>query len=209
MTLNITPQDNIKELISELRSQLEILHHQVKAKCKDCLETDDMEGLRSMTLSMELVAKHNLSLDQIHLAVQEILRLLNPKKQSIESFLESSNYRQIRVQVTQGMINQNMITMSEARKKGLILLSEKMEIMPIPSGKLFETEICNPGVKLKARSAVKHFFETAGVKAGDFIVFDEVDRNSWKLYKELTIETSGKIKTSPADGHEKFIKVNS
>jgi hypothetical protein len=209
MTSNITPQDSIKELISELRSQLEMLHHQVKAKCKECLENDDMEGLRSMTLSMELVAKQNLSLDQVHLAVQEILRLIDPKKKSIESFLESSNYRQIRVQVTQGMINQNMITMSEARKKGQIFLSEKMEIMPIPSGKLFETEICNPGVKLKARSAVKHFFETAGVKAGDFIVFDEVDRNSWKLYKESNIGASEKIQSISANGYEKFLKGNS
>jgi hypothetical protein len=116
--------------------------------------------------------------------VQEILRLLHPKEPRIESLLEKPGYRQIRVRVTQGMINQNMITMSEARKKGLILLSEKMTIMPIPAAKLFETEVCNPGVKLKARSAVKHFFESAGVKAGDFIVLDEVDRNSWKLYKE-------------------------
>lgn len=91
--------------------------------------------------------------------------------------------REIAVEISQGMINQNLLTLTDAVKKGLIRLSEKMVIETLPSGNTFETELMANGNKLRERGKIGKFYREAAVRAGDAIVLREVTPGRWQLRK--------------------------
>src|SRR6266699_2755606 len=91
--------------------------------------------------------------------------------------------REISVEVSQGMINQNLLTLTDPMKRGRIRAGEEMEIEALPSGERFKSVVLEIGNKLQERGAVGRFYRKAGVHAGDYIVMREVSQGQWQLLK--------------------------
>jgi len=91
--------------------------------------------------------------------------------------------RQLLIEVTQGMINQNLLTVTEPLKRGQIRIGEELIIEAMPSGERFKTVVMGSGNKLQERGCVGKFYRQAGVKSGDYIMLREISRGQWQLSK--------------------------
>ncbi len=111
------------------------------------------------------------------------------------AYVSTKGLRTIVVEVTEGMIRQNLLTLTPARKKGQVRLGEKFSIT-LSDGKSFETDLCNPGNRLRERSIIRWFYETEKVKAGEEVALLEVERGKWKLLRGDHPEAAGFIPKS-------------
>ena len=91
--------------------------------------------------------------------------------------------RQLPIEVTQGMINENLLTLSRHVKSGKIKVGEQLIIEPLPSGKLFQTVLLRQGKKLRERGKIASFYRAANVKAGDYVLLTEISPGRWTLKK--------------------------
>ena len=99
--------------------------------------------------------------------------------------------RELLIEVSQGMINQNLLTLTEPLKRGQIRTGEELVVEALPSGERFKTQVMTNGNKLQERGAIGKFYRAAGVQAGDFVVLREVSRGSWQLLKSQNPPFSG------------------
>jgi hypothetical protein len=95
----------------------------------------------------------------------------------------SGAIRELVIEVTQGMINQNLLTLSDHMRRGTIRSGEKLNIEAQPSGDRFETELLASGNKLRERGRIAGFYRDAGVRAGDCVVLRELTPGHWQLKK--------------------------
>jgi hypothetical protein len=107
---------------------------------------------------------------------------INPSAVSINQPTKAI-IRQLPIEVTQGMINENLLTLARHVQKGKIKVGEQLVIEPLPSGSSFQTVLLRQGKKLRARGQVASFYRTANVKAGDYVVLTEVTQGRWTLKK--------------------------
>ncbi|MFZ1221171.1 MAG: hypothetical protein WAO00_17905 [Chthoniobacterales bacterium] len=91
--------------------------------------------------------------------------------------------RELPIEVTGGMIRQNLLTLTKHTKQRRIAIGEDLTIESQPSGERFRTELLLKGNKLQERGAVARFYRDAGVKEGDFVVLTEVAPKQWTLKK--------------------------
>jgi hypothetical protein len=91
--------------------------------------------------------------------------------------------RTLEIEVTQGMINQNLLTLTHHVKRGKIQPGENLVIETLPGGEKFQTELLSNGNKLRERGAIARFYKEAGIRAGDFAVLTEVAPQRWTLRK--------------------------
>ena len=93
--------------------------------------------------------------------------------------------RELPVEVTQGMLNQNLLTLTTHVKRGRIKTGENLTIEAHPSGERLQTDLMTNGNKLRERGAIGRFYREAGVHEGDFVVLTEVTPGRWTLKKAL------------------------
>jgi hypothetical protein len=91
--------------------------------------------------------------------------------------------RHIEIEVTQGMINQNLLVLTEWVNRGVINVGETLAIECLPSGERFSTDVIEQGKKLRERGAIGRFYATAHVRAGDRVRLSEFAPLRWKLEK--------------------------
>jgi hypothetical protein len=91
--------------------------------------------------------------------------------------------RELLIEVSQGMINQNLLTLTEPLKRGQIRIGEELIIEAMPSGERFKTQVMTNGNKLQERGAIGRFYREAGVSAGDRVILREMSRGNWRLLK--------------------------
>jgi hypothetical protein len=100
--------------------------------------------------------------------------------------------RELPVEVTQGMIRQNLLTLTEHVKRGRIQPGETLQVEVQPSGERFRTDLVVNGNKLRERGAVGRFYREAGVQAGDFVVLTETAAHTWTLQKAAPGQYQGR-----------------
>lgn len=105
-----------------------------------------------------------------------------PAPKSTESKL-NGGLRELPVEVTQGMINQNLLTLTEHVKRGRIKAGEELLVEAEPSEERFRTDLVGNGNKLRERGAIARFYRDAGVRAGEMVVLTETAPQRWKLRK--------------------------
>lgn len=111
-------------------------------------------------------------------------RALRNGSQSSTAFVGTLGaIRELAVHVTQGMINQNLLTLTEPVKRGKIRVGERLSIEAIPSGDRFHTELLAIGNKLQERGRIGKFYRDAGVHAGDVVLLIELTPGQWQLKK--------------------------
>jgi hypothetical protein len=94
--------------------------------------------------------------------------------------------RELAVPVTQGNINQNLLTLTEPVKRGKIRIGESLSIEALPSGDRFQTELLAIGNKLQERGKIGKFYRDASVRAGDVVLLTEITPGQWQLKKRPT-----------------------
>jgi hypothetical protein len=93
----------------------------------------------------------------------------------------SGGGRELIVEVSEGMINQNLLTLTPHVKRNTIKVGEALDIEPLPSGDRFQTELLASGNKLRERGRIARFYRDAGVRAGDSVVLSEIAPGHWRL----------------------------
>ena len=91
--------------------------------------------------------------------------------------------RRIEVEITQGMINQNLLVLTDSVNRGIVNIGETLSIECMPSGERFSTEVIEQGKKLRERGAIGRFYATARVRAGDTVRMSENGTRRWRLEK--------------------------
>ena len=99
--------------------------------------------------------------------------------------------RELPVEVTQGMINQNLLTLTDHVRWGRIRAGEDLIIEAQPSGARFRTDLVENGNKLRERGKIGQFYREAGVHAGEFVVLTETAPQRWTLRKAAAGEYRG------------------
>jgi hypothetical protein len=94
-----------------------------------------------------------------------------------------SDVRQMIIEVTQGMINQNLLTLTAHVQAGRIRPGAEMRIEVRPSGELFRTDLLSNGNRLRERGAIARFYRDARVRAGDCVVLTRESPDRWILEK--------------------------
>lgn len=126
----------------------------------------------------ELTAMH----DQ-HKANKNRFRTLKNDSQPSGAFSRTPGaIRELEIPVTQGMITQSLLTLTEAVKRGKIRVGERLSI-ELPSGDRFQTELLADGKKLRERGRIADFYRNAGMHAGDVALLVELTPGQWQLKK--------------------------
>jgi hypothetical protein len=135
------------------------------------------------------------ALDQLNKKLAELLAL-KAQDQAIKSRVRilkngsqpagkaPSAMREFHIPVTQGMLNQSLLTLTDPVKRGIIRIGERMTI-ELPSGDRFDTILLPEGNKLQERGKIGNFYRNLGVQAGDVVVLTEVTPGQWKLKKQI------------------------
>lgn len=106
-----------------------------------------------------------------------------PADRAANGLVRVSNAHRMEIEVTQGMINQNLLTLTEHVNAGRIRTGCQMSIEAKPSEELFNTELLSEGNRLRERAAVARFYHDARVRAGDTIALVQHSPNRWILEK--------------------------
>jgi hypothetical protein len=78
------------------------------------------------------------------------------------------------------MINQNLLTLTNAKKRGTVKENESFTIQP-DGGEQFVTTLVNPGNRLKKRGPIAAFYKQHNVEDGDRVVLREIEPEVWTL----------------------------
>jgi hypothetical protein len=115
---------------------------------------------------------------------QRFDRLTDKRENSALEFQKSNGYiRQLPIEVTDGMIRQNLLTLSPQVKSNKVKVGEEFLIEVFPSGDRFQTTLLEQGKKLRARSEIASFYRSAKVKGGDYVLLTEITPGHWILKK--------------------------
>jgi hypothetical protein len=124
-----------------------------------------------------------------HQSVQQRLATLSSKDGSAASPIVNGQMqtngksRELPIEVTEGMIRQNLLTLTPHVKRGKIMTGEDLAIEALPSGERFTTVLLQNGNKLRARGEIAQFYRDARVKSGDYVVLTEISPRHWTLTK--------------------------
>jgi hypothetical protein len=116
-------------------------------------------------------------------AIENRLRSLGNGSELPDTPARSGAIRELAIDVTQGMINQNLLTLTDHIKRGMLRPGEKLNVETVPTGDCFETELLASGNKLKERGKIGKFYREVGVHAGDVVVLREITPGIWQLAK--------------------------
>lgn len=145
-------------------------------------------GKRDLT-TVAALTRNAAELEEMKKTVRTIEAKLNALKDSAAPLNSGSqqtvNTRELVIEVTQGMLNQNLLTLTDHVKRGRIKTGEEMLIETLPSGDRFRTDLMTNGNKLRERGAIGRFYREVGVQAGDFVVLREDAPGQWTLKKAL------------------------
>jgi hypothetical protein len=165
------------------------------------IETIDVLAAEVMTRITQAASKHDLpSIETLTRAASELkeikekvlhvgarLARLNPQAANARGGLGTtsggSKLREFKMEVTDGAIRQNLLTMTEPLKSGLAKAGEQFAIEALPSGERFKTILLTSGNKLQERGAINRFYRDAHVGGGDFVLLTEVAPGEWTLRK--------------------------
>ncbi len=95
----------------------------------------------------------------------------------------SAKLRELPIEVTDGMIRQNLLTLTPHIKRAKIRIGEQLIVEALPSGDRFQTELLEKGNKLRARGEIARFYRDAKVKGGDYVLLTETTPGRWTLKK--------------------------
>ena len=167
---------------NNISTEIEELIGQTMAKITEAASKRDLAAL-------EVLTKRATEMKQMKEQISAIEHRLHSMGDDASPLTSSPKptagfRREIQIEVTQGMINQNLLTLTDALKRGTIRAGEELNIEAVPSGEKFKTVLMTSGNKLQERGAVGKFYRQTQVSAGDCVVLVETSPGQWKLSKK-------------------------
>ena len=86
-------------------------------------------------------------------------------------------------EITEGAIKQNYLSITKLKKSGLIPTDGREFEVKTSVGLTFRTVALFPQNRLRARGEINEFYEKAGIKPGDKVVWREVGPYKYHLSK--------------------------
>jgi hypothetical protein len=167
--------DAIRENAKELRGCL-------LSQIRDYADSDqDTDWLSTCTKALVVVERQVTALSPIEDALTSISERVAGFEPGSTTRTETG-LRSITLEVTEGMINQNIISLTAARKLGVVYLGERMKI-ELPDGTEFETEVIEPGNRLRERGLIRAFFQKENIAPAEKILLAEQSHGNWRLSK--------------------------
>jgi hypothetical protein len=97
---------------------------------------------------------------------------------------DGQKLRVMTIRVTEGMLKNNMLTVSPYLKQGIVRYGEEMQIeVTSPYEQRFRTVIIQQGNKLQARGPIRRFLLENKIKPDDEVMLREVSFGTWQLTK--------------------------
>ena len=158
-------------------------------KVADAAKNQDLNALEALTRR----ASELKQMKEQVLAIQHRLQGFVANEHVPGVYLDSKTPygREIRIEITQGMINQNLLTLTEAINRGTVSIGEALVIEAEPSERKFKTVVMGNGNKLQERGEIRKFYQDAKVAPGDMVLLRETSPGQWKLRKlDLAAEYS-------------------
>lgn len=182
MSNALTTPSSVRSSAEGLRYHVSEAIEMLTSKAREELGAESNDLIRAYLDRVDALKRGMMHLDSLLEHTIESLEFIGFENDS-EPSQTGKPPRRLVVEVTQGMINQNLLTLTEARQRGQVRVGEKFEIT-LPSGRQFETDLCPPGNKLRERSMIREFYAAEHIKAGDKVALVENDqRGSWRLIR--------------------------
>jgi hypothetical protein len=147
----------------------------------------DMDGVKRCVDDVRFLEKVVEGLPLVEDDLVDILQYNADFREQNWNEKSTTGLRTIMITVSQGMINQNLLTLSSAKAEGIVEIGEKFKVL-LPDGTKFETDLCEPGNKLRERGLIRRFYRAAEVEDGDQVVLIETSPGSWKLLADSSPE---------------------
>lgn len=146
----------------------------------EAVEDGAMNWVRSSSENWDRVERIRHDLEGIQNELALLSQALETTEEEAAREQREGHLRRIRIEVSKGMINQSLLTLTPARNKNLVRLGERFEV-ELPDGTVFSTQLIEPGNKLRERSRIKSFYLAHDIKPGDSVFFFETAPGHWKL----------------------------
>jgi len=144
-----------------------------------------VEDARELAEQFRVVERMRKALQLIQRDYLRVWTVVHGKNESEDDAYREKGLRVIRTEVTQGMINQSIMSLTKGVQKGMLKLNEEMVVtLPDPEKTTFTTQVTEPGNKLKDRKHVRIFYEENKVTSGDVAVFRESESGRWLVSLE-------------------------
>lgn len=139
---------------------------------------------------MLVIATRQLQeIEAVHESLRHAYRRLDALEEAagIEAPAREGNFqRHLHVLVTEGMIKNQRLTLTQQVRAMDLRVGEKMEITLRPTDnpaddKTVLTEVMEQGKKLKCRGPINWFYKRAGTKPNTYVVLQETTPGQWIL----------------------------
>jgi hypothetical protein len=173
----------VTELHELLGEQIEMMMEQIKFQTRP---SGDLDWIKHCAEKSQLLQHHQAALKELEEdAVDVLFNTLSFESDDVE--VAGGGLRTITVEVSQGMLNQHLLTLTDARRQRVVHLGEKFKIQ-LTDGTEFTTELCDPGNKLRERGLIRRFYDEAKITAGDKVILKETSKGNWRLLSENSAE---------------------
>lgn len=203
MTNTLEPKE-LTQAIAKVISIAEDMHGLLLAQASDYTDGSNTSWLVQVSTDAHDIEGYICKLKSIGSRLSEILTAtlgfedetgarpgleVLERLENISQDSSPKRLRRIRVSITQGAINQNLLTLTDARKRGLLRSGEHFKIR-FPDGEELETELIQPGNKLRERGRIGAFYRHQEVHVGDYVILAEIEPGVWTLTKEQSATVS-------------------
>jgi hypothetical protein len=169
-------RSSVLSLQEHIEAMIEMLAHNIK---EEAHADGNMPWLQECAKKVEVLKGDLRELATIQEHAVEILTN-NLSFDSDGTEVSATGLRRMSIEVSRGMLNQHLLTLTDAVQRGLVRNGEQFTIQ-LPDETTFVTELCNPGNKLRERGQIRRFYQEAKIQPGDKVVMIEVSRGTWSL----------------------------
>ncbi len=181
--MELTTPQSVRASATQLLEHIDWIIDELTRVAQEQMSPDaDLDYVRSLLTELEKMKTVRGAIAAgVEKAANVLSNSLSYDDDSAE--VDGKGLRRIRVQVTEGMIKQSLLTLTVARKSGRVKIGESFHLT-LPDGSSFTTELCNPGNKLRERSGIRRFYQVCEVREGHYVLLTETTPGRWTLEKE-------------------------
>jgi len=171
--------------MNNISIEIDQLMSKVMVQISEAAQKQDLIALESLTRK----ATELKEMSEQVLAIANRLKIITQAADAKTEILHPNRgQRELFIRVSQGMIAQNLLTLTEHINRGRIKIGEVLIVKPLPDGEKFKTEVLASGNKLQERGAIGKFYHKTGVRDGDYVVLSEISSGQWQLRKAMATE---------------------
>ncbi len=185
---NDKTRKNIRKACDLLREEMQHIEERLKDEAASFIREGETEITLHFVKSINEIRSFLKQIDSIENGALEICEARLMLEDVEDGKVVGYGLRVLRIRVTAGMLNQNLLTLTRARKLGQVRVGENFHIT-LPNGDSFSTDVCLPGNKLRERSQIGKFYRDHRIKEGDTVILREVKGGNWELLPEHDYES--------------------